>query len=1237
MIHIFCVCFFLLSLSSNAFALETGLFSAVEKNSQEEVLQMLRRGYDIEEINKKGNTPLLHAAEHANWEMLYFLAQQGADVKAVNRSGKNALFYAAGKSEKAVDFLLRMGLDPNVTDISGHTPFHSAFSYIGLRTPMDNKIKAPGLEALICAGTDFKAKNVHGNDEFKLADLARRRGDLERFIASAPKSKYASAPYSLFVSEVHRKCIEGENNARKEILDRLKKYMNGKIVESLRSSNSELKLQVALFSESCSPITSLNLLRGIENEHAFAKNLYFLNSYIFINSEKKKDKFLQKIKEELPKYRELTNSGHADSFYLCGLANVFLDDHKAAVHYFKEAAKRGSVPGKVKYASYLISGIGVAKDFSKAFELLSSAAETGYADAAYLLAFCYEKGIGTTLDATQAFIWARYAAVQDHIKGMAKLAEFYKIGFGVEKNDLRSSFWADLSGFLSAARPKRIVNASRYEIVRRLRPIESKDLFHAVRNRSENDVDALLKKGCDLEARNEDGETPLLYAANRNNWQMALKLIRVGANVDVSDKEGRTILMQSMALSLPFKLVKLLAAEVCDHKALDKNGRGVLHYAVKGHDLKKVELALNLFENIDHQDKDGMTAFAHSTHENTQLLFSLGANPFISNRFGDDFAAKAKWLKGFVDPFDMQKFVPYDFLFTKKDQRDEKELTLQERTLKHIHDGRVSIEEMKRYLNYGYDINKPLPNGNLLLNSVASRSNGKHNTLSFMLSKGADPNNTDFHGQTALFHAAKHGDSQTVALLLKHGSSVSIRDKFGHTPLFYAAADGDINKINLLLKKGADVNVQSGFGETPLMWAAYGEQSSNMEAIKLLLAAGANINSVSNAGITPLWCAVYRKDFQSAKFLIESGADINVSTKHRIVDEVIVYKDFITYLLEKGLDPEVEVEADSHWIDSRYNYNYKEDNPIMKKMKAPILYWAAQNGVDKAVKLILSQKININKKSENDETALIVAIDKNHQNIIKMLIDAGADVTIPRRDGQTPLIRAAKKGLSKIVKMLIAAGAVITPEDFDKFIARDRNVKILKKRGIYADLESVKRLRPELAEMWGINQDGTIKEEHLRVEELDKAASDMNAVELSTFIQGKPFSKEQLNRALHFAAERNSDPNVLKLLVEKGADVNDSDKPQQLGAPDPVIFSAVLGNKVKNVEMLITLGADIHKLDNQDEGTLLHSAASLGYVDIVKVLLRHGCDKNVEDHYGSKAIDNARANKKDEIVKLLSK
>ena len=108
-------------------------------------------------------------------------------------------------------------------------------------------------------------------------------------------------------------------------------------------------------------------------------------------------------------------------------------------------------------------------------------------------------------------------------------------------------------------------------------------------------------------------------------------------------------------------------------------------------------------------------------------------------------------------------------------------------------------------------------------------------------------------------------------------------------------------------------------------------------------------------------------------------------------------------------------------------------------------------------------------------------------------------------------------------------------------------------------------------------------------------------------------------------------------MVEKGADVNDSDKPQLLGAPDPVIFSAVLGNKVKNVEMLITLGADIHKLDNQDEGTLLHSAASLGYVDIVKVLLRHGCDKNVEDHYGSKAIDNARANKKDEIVKLLSK
>ena len=78
-------------------------------------------------------------------------------------------------------------------------------------------------------------------------------------------------------------------------------------------------------------------------------------------------------------------------------------------------------------------------------------------------------------------------------------------------------------------------------------------------------------------------------------------------------------------------------------------------------------------------------------------------------------------------------------------------------------------------------------------------------------------------------------------------------------------------------------------------------------------------------------------------------------------------------------------------------------------------------------------------------------------------------------------------------------------------------------------------------------------------------------------------------------------------------------------------------HKLKNIEMLISLGANIHSLDNQEEGTLLHLAASLGYVDIVKLLLKYGCNKNIEDRFGSKAIDIARDNKYEEIVKILSK
>ena len=59
----------------------------------------------------------------------------------------------------------------------------------------------------------------------------------------------------------------------------------------------------------------------------------------------------------------------------------------------------------------------------------------------------------------------------------------------------------------------------------------------------------------------------------------------------------------------------------------------------------------------------------------------------------------------------------------------------------------------------------------------------------------------------------------------------------------------------------------------------------------------------------------------------------------------------------------------------------------------------------------------------NEEPLLTVAITENFSDIVKILIDSGADVNKPSRWGITPLMRAVLSEKMKFVRMLLKAGA----------------------------------------------------------------------------------------------------------------------------------------------------------------------------------------------------------------------
>jgi len=87
------------------------------------------------------------------------------------------------------------------------------------------------------------------------------------------------------------------------------------------------------------------------------------------------------------------------------------------------------------------------------------------------------------------------------------------------------------------------------------------------------------------------------------------------------------------------------------------------------------------------------------------------------------------------------------------------------------------------------------------------------------------------------------------------------------------------------------------------------------------------------------------------------------------------------------------------------------------------LILASEEGHIEIVKSLLANGDNINEKNEDGNTALIWASRNRHIEIVKYLLANGANVNEKDKDGNTALIWVSKKGHIKVVKSLLANGA----------------------------------------------------------------------------------------------------------------------------------------------------------------------------------------------------------------------
>ncbi|MGB7763381.1 MAG: ankyrin repeat domain-containing protein, partial [Bryobacteraceae bacterium] len=127
-------------------------------------------------------------------------------------------------------------------------------------------------------------------------------------------------------------------------------------------------------------------------------------------------------------------------------------------------------------------------------------------------------------------------------------------------------------------------------------------------------------------------------------------------------------------------------------------------------------------------------------------------------------------------------------------------------------------------------------------------------------------------GSTPFMYAVLYTDAATLERLIRQGADPNRRNDAGATALMWAALD--LEKTRVLVAHGADVNAKSDEARTALMVAA--GRPGGAPIVKHLLAHGANPNPTSNpsAESSPLLEASLAGDADIMQALLDRGAEV---------------------------------------------------------------------------------------------------------------------------------------------------------------------------------------------------------------------------------------------------------------------------------------------------------------------------------------------------------------------------
>ena len=480
-------------------------------------------------------------------------------------------------------------------------------------------------------------------------------------------------------------------------------------------------------------------------------------------------------------------------------------------------------------------------------------------------------------------------------------------------------------------------------------------IYHAAHGNA-GGVAQALDNGADIEARDENGLTPLMWASQQEVAAVVSLLLQRGANPYLADRSGWTALHCAASNGSVDGMQELLKACRDGMDTVNKDGETPLLLAIRMHREEIARALMAAGADVRASNNEGQNSLdvarSEKLHDLVVELHNMGAYPH-KDRALLDMARDGR--------MDRMKVFFENNPDAVADVRDENGMTP---LMFAAATGHTECAEM--LLDAGADVNARDNVGMTPLLFAALE--GRMDALKLLLAKGADMQASTKGGWTPLLLAVGHRHTGMAQFLLHSGANVNAANIEGATPLHVAATNNHCEMVELLIVHGASLETEDSYGWTPLMVAAaYGHAS----VVKLLLQAGASVDHRDENEWSAVHCAASAGSVGALRLLAERGADIAAMNQNRrtalSIASGLGYLDMVRYLVEERRLPLNEGD-------------YQGWTPLMH---------AAALGQESVVDYLLDKGADATLKNMSGETARKLAEQRGQHTVLNVFDGVG--------------------------------------------------------------------------------------------------------------------------------------------------------------------------------------------------------------------------------------------------------